>query len=197
MKTSVKNIALFLVAIIVFASCSDDIVPPMAENVTERVDMLLSEEEDFYVYEQSMESESIVDLVKYDLSGMSNSNFAYAIQISEYVVLKVNIYDSETNQPYNRVGVSYSQYAHQDLNDKSRYVTMELIDTEDGSEAEVYTSSIITNDSPIINAFSISKYDYWEKETLCRINGMKMYHQYDYDEVITITGTFRGAITFN
>ena len=195
MKTSITKIILFLAVITFFASCSDDTVPPLASEVTERVDMLLSGDEDIYIYEQSIEAETGNDLVKFDLSNLNNSTFGYEIKISESTVLKIKMYDSESNEPYARVGVSYSQYAKQDLNDKSRYVTIEMIDMT-ASETVVYTSNIISNDQANIDVFSVQKYDFWEKEMLCRISNIKMYNANNYDDVLTITGTFRGGYHF-
>ncbi len=196
MTTSIKNIILFAVIAISFASCSTDGIEAIisADHVTERVDLLISGDNDEYIYEQSQQSDASIDLVDFN-HFQSSSDFSFEVRLSNDKTLNVILHDENSANPWSQEGIAFDVFAKQVLNDKSRYVTFEMIDNSI-SETRTYTSNHISNHHAILNAFSIQEYNYIDKEILCRMNDVQLIDINNSDNQLTLNGTFKGAITF-
>ena len=195
MTTSIKNIILFAVIIIGFASCSTDGIEEImsANNVTERVDIKITGDTHQYINEQSQESDATMDLVDFNFYGNTSNKFGFEVRLDNDLVLRITIQDDNMTSPWEQEGV-FDVFAAQELNDKTRFVIMDVIDNSIG-EVKTYSSNNISNSHAILNAFSIVEYNNTSKEILCRIDNVDLVDN-STDNTITINGTFKGAINF-
>ncbi len=195
MKNSIKNLIICALITTFFASCSTDIEEiNSANDVTERVDLKITGDQDQYIYEQSMESDASIDLVSFNFLGNPSNSFGFQVQLEANVVLNVAIYDVIAENPWNQVQSPFGVFAAQDINTKRRYAIFEMINSD--GETQVFTSSVTNNNFLNIDAFTIQEYDNNNKEILCKISDVKLFNTSNSDNYITINGTFRGAITF-
>ncbi len=195
MRESIKHIIIIAIIAGVFASCSTEIeVTDTASQVTERVDIKISGDQNQFIYEQSMESDASTDLVNFEFLGNPSNKFGFEVKLEEDVVLKVTIYDVTAENPWTQVESPFGVFAAQENNTKRRYAIFQIMNSI--GEMKMFSSSTTSNNFPNIDAFTIQEYDNSKKEMLCRISNVKLFDESDTSNDITINGTFKGAITF-
>ncbi len=196
MKLYLKQIPLLIALFAMMIACSDDIDQIiMPEQVIERIDLKISGHSEMYVYEQSLQNKTENDLVDYNYHGPVSTNFDILIQLEDGYELKVRMYNIETINLTEEVGIPYDLFVTQDLDDKTKYVRMDVKNMVN-EEAPLYTNSIVGNHGATLNAFSITSFDYPKKEILCRVNQVELRNNVEHEKTILINGTFKGAITF-
>ena len=184
-----------LAAIIVMASCSssDEAVFTSADDVLERIDMIIDANDDEHIFAQSTQAETHTDLV--DFARLSHADkVEFILNIDESRTLTFSVTDQLNAEVWTRIGEGYTLYNAQDMDDKQSWVTAAM-KTNGG---EILSASHIGNEYPrgtYINAFRIVEFNPANNEILCRIEGFPMVKLNNYEDM-TINGTFRGTISF-
>ena len=85
-------------------------------------------------------------------------------------------------------------YATRELDDKQKFVTVEMLT---GSESPSHRSNLgdAFPQGTYVNVFQILDFNPANNEIFCRINDLPMINTTD-NEIMTVTGTFRGSISF-
>ena len=154
-----KNLnPLYLIAVVgmtFFASCStiDQELITVAERVNERIDMAIEGDEHELVYLSSDEDDNNANLIDFNYYGSTSTHFDIKVNIDENRTIVFRLTSNSTMNLWEKEG-SYNMYTTQDLQDKDKYVTVELIDNN--PEATTYHSNA-GNDFPrqtYLNVFS-------------------------------------------
>ena len=190
-----KTLSICLVAAVAFA-CSNNIeAVKLAEDVIERVDIKITGSTEMYIYNQSAEGSTEINLVDYNYTGENSHHFDFVIQLESGYEMKVNLYDQNHTNLFERVGIPYDLFVTQDLDDKTKYVVMH-IESSISAEVAEYTSNVEGNHGTSINAFSILAYDPINMEILCRVDNVELYNPFNIQELVTVNGTFKGFISY-
>ncbi|MCP4122701.1 MAG: hypothetical protein GY751_13185 [Bacteroidetes bacterium] len=180
-----------------FASCSTVEVPPSAAcpscKVMERTDLSFTGDMDLQNFDQSIESDKLHDLIKYNFYGSPSDHFDFVINLKNGYELTIKVYDANNNNPWEQVGQPYNIYPGQDLEDKLQYVNVEL---RMGDDHPAYATNL-GNSVPQgihLDVFKVIRNN--GTEIQCRIRDMKLYKNIDPAQTVTINGTFIGAIPY-
>lgn len=161
----------------------------------ERTDLRLSGEVDVWENQIQEEAEGIkgpVDLVYY---GNPSDRFDFIIHLECGYTLSIRMMNRAQMNPWQHVGMGYSAYPGQDLNEKVRYVTAELrfgnedIPLYSTNQAGIFTAGTIQG------AFRITSCD--EHQIKGRIRELVLYNAIHQNQRIQIDGTFIARVDFN
>ena len=198
MKHLTKHLAFIITLGLVISSCSVNevsIKDPL--QVVERIDIKITNDVDEYYYLDNIQGSDKQDLVRYNFYGTPSDRIDYIVQLDEYKTLIIRLHNRMNMNPWQYAGESYGTFAPQDLDDKFKYVTIEL---KSGvhSESSSFLSNVGENlpQGGILDVFRIEKYDTENMEMLCRLNHVVLYEKSDPNNSIQIDGTFRGSLTF-
>ncbi|MEZ5003744.1 MAG: hypothetical protein R2730_11995 [Chitinophagales bacterium] len=199
MKKIIQPTILAISLMMVVSSCSkEEAIKLSPEQVTERIDMVIEGNDREYVYKQSQESDPTEDLITYNYYGLSANNIDFKINLSEDRTLTIQLTNKSLVSPWEHANTSYSIYPAQDEDDKVKFIRAKLETKSEGNISN-YVSNY-SNEfplSPNLNAFTIVEYNLEKSEMLCRLNNITIVPENgNEDEAITITGTFRGSLSF-
>lgn len=190
-------ITIVTIALTICSCSNEEPIITTPQEVTERVDIKIDDEEMYYYFEQSKEADQAVNLV--ELIGTTSPNrLTYVIRLSDQKTLKIDLVNKIVHQPWQVENSYYGIYPTEELNNKTKYITAQLVDNSN-SETTTFSSNPLEG-SPrgaTIDAFRIEKYDEQKSETLCRINDLQLVMVGNPNKTITINGTYRGALVFN
>jgi len=193
------NITFLLLTVLAlsFASCSTVEVPESAAcpscNVMERTDLAITGEMEIQNFDQSVESDPTLDLIRYNYYGSPSESFDFVINLDNGYELTIKVYDATNHNPWEQVGQPYNIYPGEDLEDKLQYVNVEL---RMGDDLPAYATNLGSSVPQGIHLDVFKVIRNSGTEIQCRIRDMKLYKNIDPAQTITINGTFIGAVTF-
>lgn len=197
MKQFHAYLAIILTAAIMFTACSvNEVSITDPQKVVERIDIKITNALDEYYYLDNIQENTNQDLVRYNFYGTPSDRIDYIIQLDNEKTLIIKLHNRINMNPW-QYADSYGTFAPQDLDDKFKYVTMEL---KNGASSE--SSAFISNagqnipQGGLLDVFRIEKYDTENMDMLCRINHAVLYQKSNPENSIKINGTFRGSLTF-
>jgi hypothetical protein len=189
-----KKTLLTAAVIAAMASCTtEEAVITAPEKVIERIDMVLEGSDTEFIFLQSPEDEIAQDLIQYNFYGNPSHQIDFKVNLDEARTLIFRVVNEADWNPWETES-SYSVYASQDLEDKQKYVTVELTH---GGEVPAYQSNIGGEfpQGTYLNVFRIERYDPSNNEILCRIIDLELVPTAgDHSDILTVNGTFRGAL---
>ncbi|MEZ5008529.1 MAG: hypothetical protein R2728_11330 [Chitinophagales bacterium] len=197
MKQLHTHLAIILTVGIMFTACSvNEVSITDPQKVVERIDIKITNALEEYYYLDNIQENTNQDLVRYNFYGTPSDKIDYIIQLDNDKTLIIKLHNRINMNPW-QYAESYGTFALQDLDDKFKYVTIEM-NNGASSESSSFTSSIDENipQGGFLDVFRIEKYDTEKMEMLCRINNAVLYQKSNPENSISINGTFRGSLTF-
>ncbi|MEZ5003743.1 MAG: hypothetical protein R2730_11990 [Chitinophagales bacterium] len=185
------------IAITSCTTSSEELVQRSPQQVMERIDMVLEGEQKIYHFKQSEEADPTEDLVNYNFYGEQSGKIDFNIHLSPQESITIQLVNVQLPNPWAHKNTSYSIYPQADMDDKPKYVKVQMVANNEGGANYV---SHIGNDFPngaALNVFTIVDYNKAANEMLCRIQNLELVHESgDENKTIRIDGTFRGSLTF-
>ncbi len=193
---SLASLALIAIVFIFFPMCTGSVEEAvLAADVVERVDIEVTGASDLDIHQESVQQDAATDLVVFEFNGPESNEMRFQVQLSTGYTLNIRLYNINPMTPSSQVGQPFNLHLTNDLSEYMRYVTFE-VENDKNAEVPQFSGYVEGSNNVIMNAFTITEYDYFNKEVLCRINDVTLHNSYNSSETISIFGTFRGAITF-
>lgn len=198
MKALNNRIIIAALAIMSLASCStEEAIFTSDEVIVERIDMTIdpvNSSDKEYIFLQSLDGQE--DLVDYNYFGDGANSIEFKINLGQDRILIIKMLNREQANPWMYEGESYNIYATQNHEDKTRYITAELML---GNQEPTFLTNNGNSFPGIahLDVFRILSVDLAKKEIHCRLIDLPMVDVRDNDEeTILISGTFRGSLSF-
>ncbi len=180
---------------ILFASCSTiDQDLASIESVSERIDISIDGDMHELVYLQSDQNDNAVDLIDFNVHESSTTRMDIRVNIDAERTIVFRLTCKSQTTPW-ELASSYNIYTTQDLNDKDKYVTVDIVDQN--PEGPTFSSNLGSTfpRETCLNVFNVVDYDPVTKEMFCRIIDLPLINNNGQD-MLSISGTFYGAVTF-
>ena len=189
-------IPLIIAPMLVFTNaCSEVEESPIGiSDVTERIDIVLEGNDTEFIYEQSLESESDQDLIEYNFYGIPSNQIDFKVNLDAGRTLVFTVINQTVDNPW-AVETSYSLFPSSEIEDKQFFVNAAL---ETGGEVPAFLSDHGEEfpSGTYVNVFQVVEYDPIDQEILCRVIDFPLKSTSGDQEIVTINGTFRGAVNF-